>query len=58
MPLGTVMYEADLTAMGKRLIWVEARIVDRLRAQRGAGEDISDVILRLVQIEAGVKASR
>jgi hypothetical protein len=58
LPLGSIMYEADLTATGKRLTWVEARIVDRLRALRGTGEDISDTILRMVEIEAGGKARR
>ena len=34
------------------LIHVEAVVVDRLRAMREPGEDYSDVILRLVQLEA------
>ena len=37
---------------GKCFIQVEAA-VDRLRAMRRPGEDYSDVILRLVEIEAG-----
>jgi hypothetical protein len=32
---------------GERLIWLEERWVNRLRAQRGPGESYSDVILRL-----------
>ena len=31
----------------------EAAVVDRLRAVRGHGEDYSDVIMRLAQLEAG-----
>ena len=40
-------------ATGKRLIWVERAAVDRLRALRLRGEDLSDTILRLARIEAG-----
>ena len=52
LPLGSLGYEAQLDAQGQRLIWVEAAAVDRLAALRGAGESYSDVILRLVEIEA------
>ena len=38
---------------GKCFIQVEAAVVDRMRAMRRPGEDYSDVILRLVEIEAG-----
>lgn len=38
---------------GKCFIQVEAAIVDRMRAMRRPGEDYSDVILRLIEIEAG-----
>jgi predicted CopG family antitoxin len=34
------------------MIWLEAPIVDRLAAMRGPGESYSDVILRLVEMEA------
>ena len=37
---------------GQCLVHVEAAVVDRLRAMRGPGEDYSDVILRLTQLEA------
>jgi hypothetical protein len=36
----------------KCFIQVEAAVVDRMRAMRRPGEDYSDVILRLVEIEA------
>ncbi len=36
---------------GQCLIHVEAAVVDRLQAMRGPGEDYSDVILRLAQVE-------
>ena len=36
-----------------RMIWLESRVLDRLRAMRGPGESYSDVILRLVEIERG-----
>ncbi len=38
---------------GKCFIQVEAAVVDRMRAMRRPGEDYSDVILRLVEIEIG-----
>ncbi len=37
---------------GQCFIHVEAAVVDRLAAMRGPGEDYSDVILRLVELEA------
>jgi hypothetical protein len=41
LPHGSVAYEAELTARGERLIWVEATAVDRLADLRG--ESYSDV---------------
>lgn len=43
---------ASSNAQGERLIWIEAHIVNRLAALRGPGEGYSDVILRLVELEA------
>jgi hypothetical protein len=34
MPLGSVAYEAEVTANGERLIWLEVRWVDKLDAGR------------------------
>jgi hypothetical protein len=53
LSLGSVGYEPQPNAKGERLIWIEAAIVDRLGAMRGPGESYSDVILRLVELEAG-----
>jgi hypothetical protein len=53
LPLGSVDY-AELTVKGERLIWLEAAVVNRLTALGGPGESYSDVILRLVEIEANV----
>jgi hypothetical protein len=50
-----VNYEAEINAKGERLIWLDARVIDRLGALRGPGESYSDVILRLVEIEAQVR---
>ena len=47
MPLGSVAYEAEVTANGERLIWLEVRWVDKLDALHGKGESYSDVISRL-----------
>jgi hypothetical protein len=48
-----VGFEAEPNANGERFIWLETAAVDRLGALRGPGESCSDVILRLVEIEAG-----
>ncbi len=53
LPLGSVGYEAQTNARGERLVWLETAIIDRLAAMRGPGESYSDVILRLVEMEAG-----
>jgi hypothetical protein len=37
---------------GRRFIQVEAAVVDRMRTMRRPNEDYSDVILRLIEIEA------
>jgi hypothetical protein len=49
MPLGSVAYEPEANANGERYIWLEPKVVDRLRALRGPGESYSDVILRLAK---------
>jgi hypothetical protein len=45
--MGSLGYEAKVTAKGERLIWLEPRWVDRLGALRGPGESYLDVIIRL-----------
>jgi hypothetical protein len=47
LPLGSAAHEAEVTAKGERLIWLEDSMADRLGAMRGPGESYSDVILRL-----------
>jgi hypothetical protein len=47
MPLSSVGVFPEPGAEGERHIWLEPRLVDRLRAMRGPGETYSDVILRL-----------
>jgi hypothetical protein len=50
-----ILHQAQLNAQGQRLVWLETAIVDKLtalRGPRGPGESYSDVILRLVEIEA------
>jgi predicted CopG family antitoxin len=37
---------------GERLIWLELHVLNKLRALRRPRESYSDVILRLVEIEA------
>jgi hypothetical protein len=53
LPLGSVGYDREPNEKGERLIWLEPRVVDKLSALRGPGESYSDVILRLVESEAG-----
>ncbi len=52
LPLGSVGYEAEPDEKGQRLVWVEAAVLARLWTMRRPGESYSDVILRLVEIEA------
>jgi len=55
-PLGVgvpVTNETLIRSAARRLIWLDHAVVNRLRAMRGPGESYSDVILQLVEIEAG-----
>ncbi len=52
LQLGSVAYEPELNAKGERLIWIDDRQADKLAAMRGPGESYSDVILRLVGMDA------
>jgi hypothetical protein len=54
IPFGSIGCEPKLNAKGERLIWIEQVWADKLRALRGPGESYSDVILRLVAVEARV----
>jgi hypothetical protein len=47
LPFGSVGYEPVLTTKGERLIWVDARAIDKLDALRGPSEG-----LKLVEIKA------
>jgi hypothetical protein len=58
LPLGSVGSEAKPDAKGERMIWIEAHVADKLDALRGERESYSDVILRLVQIEASDRGER
>jgi hypothetical protein len=49
LPLGSVGVERDPNDKGERMIWLEPRILDRLKALRGPDESYSDVILRLAK---------
>jgi hypothetical protein len=44
---GNVLFEREPDDSGERQIWLERRIVERLKAMRGPGERYSEVILRL-----------
>jgi hypothetical protein len=47
LPLGSVGCENEVNERGERYVWLEPKVVDRLRALRDHGESYSDVILRL-----------
>jgi hypothetical protein len=49
----SVGFEPEPDAQGDVLIWLDAVIVERLGSMRGPRECYSDVILRLVEVEAG-----
>jgi hypothetical protein len=51
VPVGSVMYEPQTSANGKRLIWLERKVLDQLDAMRGRRESYSDVIIRLAGME-------
>jgi len=53
LPVGSVAFRAEADEQGQWLVWVETSVADRLAAMRGPGESLSDVIMRLVEIEAG-----
>jgi hypothetical protein len=47
LPPGSTGYENKVDEQGRRLIWLERRMLDKLNSYRRAGESYSDVILRL-----------
>jgi hypothetical protein len=49
LPFGSAGFEQEPDAKGERQIWLEPRLVDRLRAMRGPGESYCDVIMRLAR---------
>ena len=49
LPFGSAVFERDPDAKGDRQIWLEPRVLDRLKAMRGPGESYSDVILRVAE---------
>jgi hypothetical protein len=53
LPVGSVMYEAQLDARGRRLICLERTAADKLGEMHGPGESYSDVIMRLAITEGG-----
>jgi hypothetical protein len=49
LPFDSVGVEREDGPNGARQIWLEPRVLDRLRALRGPGESYSDVILKLAK---------
>ena len=49
LPLGSASFESKTNENGDRLIWLEHRILDKLKSYRGPRESYSDVILRLAR---------
>ena len=52
LPLGSTGFENAVNEKGERVVWLDRAVVDRLGALRGPGESYSDVILRLVEMDA------
>jgi hypothetical protein len=48
-PLGTVAFEAKVTAEGERALYFDDREADRLSTMLREGESYSDVIVRLAE---------
>ncbi len=55
LPLGSVSFEPAFDTNGERLVWLDAAVVDKLTVLRRPGESYSDVILRLVELEEGLR---
>lgn len=49
MQLGNVDFENATDEQGRRLIWLDHAVVDRLRAMCGPSESYSDVIIRVAE---------
>jgi hypothetical protein len=45
--LCNVDYESNIDERGRRLVWLEPKVINHLRALRRPGESYSDVILAL-----------
>jgi hypothetical protein len=52
LALGSTGFENAVNEQGERLVWLDRAVVGRLGALRGPGESYSDVILRLVEMDA------
>ena len=52
LALGSVSFENATNERDERYVWLAPAVIDRLRAMRGPGESYSNVILRLVEVEA------
>ena len=51
LALGTVAVEPERAEDGYVYVWLDPRVLARLKALRGRGESYSDVILRLAKGE-------
>jgi hypothetical protein len=51
--LGTVAVEPERDEDGDIYIWLDPRVLTKLKALRGPGESYSDVILRVAMGEGG-----
>ena len=56
--LGSVTFETTVHERGEPLIWLEERVLNKLRLSRGTGESYSDVILRLADEAKRQRCSR
>jgi hypothetical protein len=57
LPFRSAAFENKITEQGERLIWLEPRVVDRLRALRGRGRELQQRHRTLVRQRRGPHSS-
>ncbi len=58
LPFGSMNFENKTDELGRRLIWLDPTVVNRLRAMRGPDQRYSDVILRLADDTTPAKRAK
>jgi hypothetical protein len=53
LPTGAVKWPVDQTESGKIFVWISRQALNRLERSRRQGEDLSDTIVRIAEMERG-----